>query len=231
MKRPPIFIILFLCSFISVAQTIKKKLDVRVGFVGIQGFRSLTNVGDVNSVFSDATYPPLKSSISLSEAGVGIWLNHWYILAIGSNFQMSKSNLSNLTTSLTGEGFDLFVGYNLIQSKKIRLYPYVGVGDQSYVINIDPANPVAYINLLSNQNQVSIETTVSNEQTGSVGIGLDYIITPLFNNTADLSIALMSGYKYGAGGIWRVNNQLAVTPPTSLSGMDFRIAVQLRFKL
>ncbi|MFM7488694.1 MAG: hypothetical protein ACKO13_17410 [Cytophagales bacterium] len=227
-----VFIFFFLVSCGISAQEKPTKYNMSVGFVGMQGWRGLTNINNVNTVFSNAGYPSLNSTMSLTEAGVGFWINQLYVLAIGSNCTINKNSSTDFTTSLSGDGFDLVVGYNLIRSEKIRLYPYVGVGYQNIVIDIDPAFPSTYANLLSfKPNLSSIRTTVSKHQTGSIGVGFDYVVASLFNQTSKLSLFFMGGYVYGGGGTWRINDQLATSPTSSFSGINARLGIQLFFKL
>ncbi|MFM8739012.1 MAG: hypothetical protein ACKOC0_02275, partial [Cytophagales bacterium] len=68
-----------------------------VGFVGMQGWRGLTNINNVNTVFSNAGYPSLNSTMSLTEAGVGFWINQLYVLAIGSNCTINKNSSTDFT--------------------------------------------------------------------------------------------------------------------------------------
>jgi hypothetical protein len=205
--------------------------EVRVGIVGIQGVRTLTHTDNLNTVFKTAGYPGIKSTISYSQAGVGLWANRWYILAIQSNYQSQETARGNFVTSISGDGFDLLIAYAVLRSTKIRFYPYMGVGFSNYAVNIDPVNPPLISSLLGAPISNSIPIDVKNENCGSIGLGLDYRIASLFKNMAALSIAAMGGYYYGASGQWRVNSQLASDPQSSLSGLDGKLAIQLFFKL
>ncbi|MBY0434138.1 MAG: hypothetical protein K2U26_08525 [Cyclobacteriaceae bacterium] len=223
---------LLLVSFLTTRSQEKTKIDVRIGFVGVGGTRTTTNLNAVNSQFNDAGYPSLPSSLSLSQAGVGIWLNRWYVLALQKQFKLHSSSNASYATIGSGDGFDLLFGYNLISSSKIRLYPYIGTGYQNFSLYTDPVNPSSFSSLLSNANQSYFNTTVTNERTGTAGLGFDCIIAHVFNKRGQFSITFMGGYLYGGtSATWRVNNQLAQRPNASFSGIDASFGIQFFVKL
>ena len=224
-----LFLLLFFCK--AIAQEKPKKHAITIALVGMQGWRGLTNINNLNTTFGDVGYPRLSSTMSLTEAGVGLWVNRFFALALNNTCRINKNSDMGFTTSLSGDGFDFLFGYNLLRSEKIKLYPYLGVGYQNLVIDIDPAFPATYANVLLRPTQVSVRTSVSNQPTGSIGIGFDYTIASLFDKRSKLALSIMGGYIYGGSGSWRVNDQLAISPNSSFSGLNARLGLQLFFKL
>jgi len=231
MKRAIILLLLMAASERAFSQAKENKITVDIGLVGLTGIRDLSNTNKLNSILSDAGYPSIKGLLTSSEAGVGIWLNQWYLLAIQKQFQLSGNSNSMYSTSGKGDGFELIFAYNIVRSSNFRVYPYAGIGYQNLVINIDPAVPPFYANLLLNPGQQSVKTTVDQENTGSVGFGFDYKIAKVFGESSFLSLGLITGYVYGGGGTWRINDQLAQKPDASFSGIDIKFSFQLVFRI
>lgn len=226
-----VLFILFSTSLDGYAQLKPRKIDVQVGLFGSFGAKTLDNTTEVNSVYKSAGYPSLKSSLALSEDGVEIWLNRWYFLFLNSDFKLKKNAESNFESSLSGEGQKLIIGYNLVQGKKIRVYPFVGIGEDEYIIYIDPSNPPTYSNLIVNSPQASVSTSVRNENTGAIGLGLDYKVATLYYDNITFLLGFMGGYHYGSTSAqWRINDQLALNPGSSLSGFEAKVSFKLCYK-
>lgn len=231
MKRSLKLVTALVCCLYNLHAQKKEMSNIQITLNGGQGLLYLSNFEDINSNFQIVGYPAINKPLSKTVGGVGVWINRFYFQAGENTFSVKKLSSSNYTSKMKGSSFELYAGYNILRSQKLKLFPYVGVGNLNTTIYIDPNNPPVFAAVLSNPSTSgSTKITTSDISSGLIGVGVDWKLMTFLNNLMELSASFRGGYQYCSSEDWRVNDQLTTSPLSNYSGTYFSLGLQVGFR-
>ena len=229
------YLLLFLTIFFlknSFSQSFSKKINIKAGLYFSQGIRGLHSTEQLNAHLTGNNFPGIKKSLTLTEAGIGVWINRWYLLAIQKEFTLAKNKTPDFNSSGNGTGFELDFAYSVVHTEKLKLFPFVGIGTQSQIIHLDPVSVASFDNQLTNPDfKNSIRIKLEDEQIGVIGLGLNYRLTGLFKETCSLQFTGQIDYLFSGGGTWSINDQLVQNPEADFRGLEGKLGLILLFNL
>lgn len=230
MKRTIILSIICFWAFIVTAQNNTEK-KYSISLFGTGGVHFISDVTTINTVFKKNGIPSLNNYLPAYHVGIRFDINRFLIQFNERTYDLTTKSKSNYEISAIGEGYEAKFGYDLVKSRKVDLYPYVGLGAHEVTWQIDPASPAKLEDAINNLPTDSYQLKVANEQIGTAGILIDVCVYTCPRERFMLMLGGDFHYLYGTNGRWYLNNQLVDVGEDNLSGFSAMLTLSLKAQL
>ncbi len=232
MKSVHLFCCLILFSIIANAQN-KRKAEVKRLFFHSHGisFQKFENLNKRVTAYPQFEQP--KNSTGTLQFGMFAERNRLitgYSFNAGSSLSGDREKKSTATNFL---GLSIDVGYDLIKSSRLSLYPFAGLGYETYKLKFNrDASTVPFDSvLLSNNFQQRVENSVFNNSFIVYRLGIGIFVTS--KKHVQNSLGLQVGYTGGfSPQKWKINGTqtLLNSPKDKLSKITASILIRYQLK-
>lgn len=203
-------------------------------FYGSGGTTIFNGLSKLNDALNTQEIPKIKNPITSISVGGGLWINRFCIsMSSTEYYYYDDDNKGNFDVHLSGYNAISCLHYNVLNSEKLILAPYVGLGVQNFTLECLNKNKRVLSDVL---NDAVSGTTLKSfninieEQIAVFGLNCDYKICNLFNNTSNFSIGVDLSYTLANSNVTKVEKEVVDTK-LDLGGFSAKAKFALSFNI